>query len=349
MGSHIRISHNDQNQSYDAKPMAKSPELVAQLHENPDIAHIQFTAMKSGVMKTDDQVEGIVLKGIDGTFSWEMFQKNMEQGQTLPVSGDTITKGVLVSRTLADKMKLKVGDKLRSYFWTNGTKYDRAFWVAGIYSTGMPEYDERFIIGDLRHIQKINGWSADSIGCVEVLITDYDKLDEVGEFVHHNINYDLKAETIRQLYPAIFEWTNLFDTNVAVLLSITMFICLITLISTFFIIILEQTSSIGILKSMGMTTGRVRNVFMRLGMQIILLGMAIGNVLGIGLCLLQSTLHLVKLDAAAYYVPFVPISIPWGWLAIINVGVLAVCLLVLLIPATFVSKRITPVSAIKFE
>ena len=349
MGSHIRISHNDANQSYDAKPMAKDPSLMTQLKDNPDIAHIQLVAMKSGVVKTDNQVEGIVLKGIDETFSWEMFAQNIEQGKPLHVGGDTTTKEVLISRTLADKMKLNVGDKLRSYFWTNGTKYDRAFRISGIYSTGMPEYDERFIIGDLRHIQKINGWGADSIGCIEVLITDYDKLDEVGDFVHHHINYDLKAETIRQLYPAIFEWTDLFDTNVVVLLAITLFVCLITLISTFFIIILEQTSSIGILKSLGMTTERIRKVFMRLGMRIILLGMLIGNTVGLVLCFLQNAFHLVKLDAAAYYVSFVPISIPWAMLATINACVLLICLLVLLIPATFVSKRITPVSAIKFE
>lgn len=349
MGSHIRITYNEANMGFDTRPITKDASLLADLKKNPDVAHIQFAATKCGVVKADDQVEGIVLKGVDATFDWNSFSKNIETGKPLQLSGDTVTKGVLVSRTLANKLKLSVGDKLCAYFWSDGHKYDRAFRISGIYSTGMPEYDERFILGDLRHVQKINGWSPDQIGCIEVLINDYDKLDEVGDYVHHNIEFNLQAETIRQVYPAIFEWTDLFDTNVSVLLTITILICLITLISTFFIIILEQTSAIGILKSMGMTTQRVRRVFMQLGTRIIIIGMIVGNVAGFGICLLQKYLHIIKLDPASYYVPYVPIDFNFTFLAIVNAGVLIICMLVLLIPATFVSKRISPVSAIKFE
>lgn len=349
MGSHIRITYNEANMGFDTRPITKDASLLADLKKNPDVAHIQFAATKCGVVKADDQVEGIVLKGVDATFDWNSFSKNIETGKPLQLSGDTVTKGVLVSRTLANKLKLSVGDKLCAYFWSDGHKYDRAFRISGIYSTGMPEYDERFILGDLRHVQKINGWSTDQIGCIEVLINDYDKLDEVGDYVHHNIEFNLQAETIRQVYPAIFEWTDLFDTNVSVLLTITILICLITLISTFFIIILEQTSAIGILKSMGMTTQRVRRVFMQLGTRIIIIGMIVGNVAGFGICLLQKYLHIIKLDPASYYVPYVPIDFNFTFLAIVNAGVLIICMLVLLIPATFVSKRISPVSAIKFE
>lgn len=349
MGSHIRITYNEANMGFDTRPITKDASLLADLKKNPDVAHIQFAATKCGVVKADDQVEGIVLKGVDATFDWNSFSKNIETGKPLQLSGDTVTKGVLVSRTLANKLKLSVGDKLCAYFWSDGHKYDRAFRISGIYSTGMPEYDERFILGDLRHVQKINGWSPDQIGCIEVLINDYDKLDEVGDYVHHNIEFNLQAETIRQVYPAIFEWTDLFDTNVSVLLTITILICLITLISTFFIIILEQTSAIGILKSMGMTTQRVRRVFMQLGTRIIIIGMIVGNVAGLGICLLQKYLHIIKLDPASYYVPYVPIDFNFTFLAIVNAGVLIICMLVLLIPATFVSKRISPVSAIKFE
>lgn len=349
MGSHIRITYNEANMGFDTRPITKDAFLLADLKKNPDVAHIQFAATKCGVVKADDQVEGIVLKGVDATFDWNSFSKNIETGKPLQLSGDTVTKGVLVSRTLANKLKLSVGDKLCAYFWSDGHKYDRAFRISGIYSTGMPEYDERFILGDLRHVQKINGWSPDQIGCIEVLINDYDKLDEVGDYVHHNIEFNLQAETIRQVYPAIFEWTDLFDTNVSVLLTITILICLITLISTFFIIILEQTSAIGILKSMGMTTQRVRRVFMQLGTRIIIIGMIVGNVAGFGICLLQKYLHIIKLDPASYYVPYVPIDFNFTFLAIVNAGVLIICMLVLLIPATFVSKRISPVSAIKFE
>ena len=242
-----------------------------------------------------------------------------------------------------------MGDKVFGYFWNEGKKFDRAFRVSGIYSTGMPEYDDHFVIGDLRHVQKINGWTSEQVGCMEILINDYDQLDEVGEYVHQHIGPYLQAHTIRQLYPAIFSWTDLFDTNVMVLLTITLIICMITLISTFFIIILERTPTIGILKTMGMTTADVRGVFVRLGLRLIVVGMLIGNVVGIGICLLQKYLHIIKLDEHSYYVPYVPISFNWIFLAAVNFVLLLICLLVLLIPATFVSKRITPVNAIRFE
>ena len=353
MGSHIRITYYDKdyenNPSYDVRPITKDASLLTELQQNPDIAHIQFAATKCGVLKSDEQVEGIILKGVDATFDWKAFQGNMVAGKPLELSGDTTTKGLLVSKSIADRLQLKVGDKVFGYFWNEGKKFDRAFRVCGIYSTGMPEYDDHFVIGDLRHVQKINGWTSEQVGCMEILINDYDQLDEVGEYVHQHIGPYLQAHTIRQLYPAIFSWTDLFDTNVMVLLTITLIICMITLISTFFIIILERTPTIGILKTMGMTTADVRGVFVRLGLRLIVVGMLIGNVVGIGICLLQKYLHIIKLDEHSYYVPYVPISFNWIFLAAVNLVLLLICLLVLLIPATFVSKRITPVNAIRFE
>jgi len=353
MGSHIRITYYDKdyenNPSYDVHPVTKDARLLKELQQNPDIAHIQYAATKCGVLQSNEQVEGIILKGVDATFDWKAFQGNMVAGKPLELSGDTTTKGLLVSKSIADRLQLKVGDKVFGYFWNEGKKFDRAFRVCGIYSTGMPEYDDHFVIGDLRHVQKINGWSSEQVGCMEILIHDYDQLDEVGEYVHQHIGPYLQAHTIRQLFPAIFSWTDLFDTNVMVLLTITLIICMITLISTFFIIILERTPTIGILKTMGMTTADVRGVFVRLGLRLIVVGMLIGNVLGIGICLLQKYLHIIKLDAHSYYVSYVPISFNWIFLAAVNLVLLLICLLVLLIPATFVSKRITPVNAIRFE
>jgi len=349
MGAHIRISRMEQNYSYDQRPFQPDAQLMKQLEQNPDIQHVQRVATQCGVVKTDDQVEGIVLKGIDPSFSWKIFSHNLIKGDTLQLAGDTLTKGILISQTLAQKLKLGIGDKVRAYFWNDGKKFDRPFFVRGIYSTGLPEYDERFILGDIRHVRKISGWEADDIGSLEILLYDYDKIEEVGEFVHQNISYDLKAETIKDIFPDIFQWTDLFDTNVIVLLAITLFVCVITLISTFFIIILEQTSTIGTLKALGMTTPRIRRVFMWVGMRLILIGMVLGNGIGILLCLLQKYLHIIKLDVTSYYVPYIPIEFNPSHLILVNAGVLLVCLLVLLIPATFVSRRISPINAIKFE
>lgn len=365
MGSHIRISNYDQNYTFDAKPFSKNQPFLSDLKKNPDIRHIQYFSTKVGIVKTDNQVEGMVLKGIDSSFSWKLFEHNMVEGEPLDLRSDTLSNGVVMSESMAKKLNLKVGDKVFAYFVQN-PPMARRFYLSAIYRTGMPEYDDRFVFGDLRHVQKlcgwghsydvvkpngdtVQGWQSDSVGGIEILLNDYNKIDEVGDFVNHHISYDLKAETIKQVYPAIFQWTELFDANVIVLLIITIFICVITLISTFFIIILEQTSTIGILKSMGMTTQRIRNVFLHVGLRIILIGMFMGNVTGIALCLLQKYAHIVKLDPSSYYVPYVPIDFNIPQIIIVNICVLIICLLVLLIPATFVSKKISAVSAIRFE
>lgn len=348
MGAHIRISNYDLNYSFAPKPFDKNQPFLQNLKSNPDIETIQYFSTKVGIVKVEDQVEGIVLKGVDSTFSWEHFNRNMVEGSTLHVSDSQVCKGVLMSKLLAQKLKLKIGDKVFAYF-VQDPPMQRRFILEGIFETGMPEYDERFIIADLRHVQKLNGWDSNYVGGIELLIKDYDKIDEVGEFVNNHIGYQLKAETIKQIYPQIFQWTELFDTNVMVLLAITIFICIVTLTSTFFIIILEQTPNIGILKSMGMTTRRVRKIFMLIGLRIILQGIIIGNAIAIGLCLLQKYWHIIKLDASSYYVDSVPISFNVPVIIAVNIDVFALCLLVLLIPSTFVAKKTSTISAIQFD
>ena len=348
MGSHIRISNYDLNYSYDPRPFDKNQPFLEELKQNPDITNFQYFSTKVAIIKTADQVEGVVLKGIDSTFSWSHFQENMVAGTPIDVASDTLTSGVVMSAAMAKKLRLQIGDKVFAYF-VQDPPMQRRFRLDGLYATGMPEYDGKFILADLRHVQKISGWDSNYVGGIEILIRDYDKIDEVGAFVNDRIGYKLKAETIRELYPAIFQWTDLFNTNVIVLLCITIFICIITLISTFFIIILEQTSTIGILKAMGMTTQRVRNVFMFIGLRVIVKGMIIGNVVGVGLCLLQKYLHIIKLDPSSYYVPYVPIQFDIPVILLVNLGILLLCMLVLLIPANFVSKKVTPITAIKFE
>ena len=256
--------------------------------------------------------------------------------------------GILLSSAIAQKLQLSIGNGVYAYF-VQDPPMQRKFIVEGIYETGLPEYDEKFILCDLRHIQKLNGWDGQQVGGVEILINDYSQIDEMGEYVNSHIGYQLKAETIKQIYPAIFQWTALFNTNAAVLLCITILICAVSLISTFFIIILEQTSTIGILKTMGLSTPRVRNVFLLIGGRIVLRGMLLGNIIGIAICLAQQYFHFIKLDPTSYYVAYVPIGIPVPLLLLVNLGVLLICLLALLIPSAYVSKRITTISAIRFE
>lgn len=348
MGSHIRISNYDLNYTFDAKPLIIDDAWVQSLRSHRDIAVVQRFANKVGIVKTADQVEGVVFKGVDTTFSQHYFQRNMLEGAFLHVADTQPSNEVVISLALSKKLHLQVGDNLYAYFVQDPPK-QRKFTVSGVYETGLPENDEKFIFADLRHVQKLNGWDANQIGGLEVLIYNYDDLDAVAQYVDSQLGYRVKAETIKQLYPAIFEWTALFDTNVAVLLTITLLICVVSLISTFFIIILEQTTTIGILKTMGLSEGRVHQVFMVLGARIVLRGMVIGNAVGILFCLLQQHFHLIKLDAASYYVSYVPVSIGVGTLLCVNVALFVICLLALLLPAAYVSRRVSIITAIRFD
>lgn len=348
MGSHIRITHYDQNYSFEQVPINQHSDCILQLKNNPDVVEVQNFATKVGIIKTDDQVEGVVLKGVDETFSWDFFQKNIIQGEGFSTTDTTASNSIIVSKRMADKLRLKVGDKVHTYFVQDPPR-QRSFKISGIYETGLPEYDNMFALVDLRHVQKLNDWNDSLVSGVEVLTRDYDKIDEIGDYIHHHIDYDMKAETIKQIYPEIFEWIALFDMNVAVLLIITTCVCLVTMMSIFFIIVLEQTQTIGILKSLGMKTKQVVGTFILVAGDILLKGMLIGDAIALLLGFLQQKFHFIRLNPDTYYVNYVPIHFDWVQVLLLNAGVFAVCMAVLLIPAWVVSRKITPVNAVQFE
>lgn len=348
MGSHIRITHYDENRSFEQVPFDCHQPSAEQLKANPDIVGIQNFATKVGIVKTADQVEGIVLKGMDATFNQALFRSNILEGDTLQL-GDTVADNhIIISKHLSDKLMLKVGDKIQTYFVQDPPRV-RSFVIAAIYQTGLPEYDNLFAIVDLRHIQKLNDWSDNQVSGMEVLIRDYDKIAEMGDFVHHHVPYELKAETIHQIYPEIFEWIALFDTNVGVLLIITTCVCIVTMMCIFFIIILEQTRTIGILKSMGMKTRQIVSTFMIVAGHILLRGMLIGDAIALLFGFLQQHFHIIKLNPDTYYVDFVPIHFNIWAVMGLNVAVFLICMLVLVLPAWVVGRKITPVSAVRFE
>ena len=348
MGSHIRITHYDQNYSFEQVPINQHSDCILQLKNNPDVVEVQNFATKVGIIKTDDQVEGVVLKGVDETFSWDFFQKNIIQGEGFSTADTTASNSIIVSKRMADKLRLKVGDKVHTYFVQDPPR-QRSFKISGIYETGLPEYDNMFALVDLRHVRKLNDWNDSLVSGVEVLTRDYDKIDEIGDYIHHHIDYDMKAETIKQIYPEIFEWIALFDMNVAVLLIITTCVCLVTMMSIFFIIVLEQTQTIGILKSLGMKTKQVVGTFILVAGDILLKGMLIGDAIALLLGFLQQKFHFIRLNPDTYYVNYVPIHFDWVQVLLLNAGVFAVCMAVLLIPAWVVSRKITPVNAVQFE
>ena len=348
MGQHVRISHYDRNYSFEQIPITLNDTLLNTIYSHPDVVAAQPFATKVGIIKTTDQVEGIVLKGVDKSFDGRQFSHNLVEGDTLQLGDSVADNHIIISKRLADKLQLHVGDKVRTYFVQDPPR-QRSFTLSGIYETGLPEYDSKFVLVDLRHVQKLNDWDSLQVSGVEVLTRDYNNMDEVGEQLHHQIDINLKAETVKQIYPEIFDWIALFDTNVSVLLIITTCVCMITMMSIFFIIILEQTRLIGILKTLGMKTKNVVHTFLIVAGRTFLQGLLIGNLIGLGLGLLQEKCHLIKLNPDTYYVRFVPIKFHIWEVLLLNAGVFVACMLVLIIPAWIISKKISPVSAVRFE
>lgn len=353
LGSHIRITNYDQNYSYEQIPFNKNQDFFKNIRNNPEVCGMQNFATKVGIIKTADQVEGVVLKGIDDSFHWDFFNQNIIEKDSslqkpLVLTDSTADNHIVISKRMSDKLQLKIGDKVRTYFVQDPPR-SRSFTISGIYETGLPEYDNMFALVDLRHVQKLNEWPENQVSGVEILINDYDKIDEIGDEIHHQIPYELKAETIHQIYPQIFEWIALFDTNVAVLLIITTCVCLVTMLSIFFIITLEQTHTIGILKSLGMKTKDVVKSFILVAGNILLKGMLIGDAIALTLGFLQQKFHLVKLNPDTYYVDFVPIHFNLQTILFLNLGVFALCMAVLIIPAWIVGKKVSPINAVRWE
>lgn len=348
MGSHIRISNYDQNYSFDPIPFNRDQFFIKDLKANPYIKNIQYYSTKVGILKTTDQVEGIVIKGIDSTFAWANFEKCILEGSPNYFKSIQPSNEIFISKKISKKLKLEIGDKVAAFFVQDPPK-QRNFTVSGIYETGLPDYDEKFVLVDLRHVQKLNGWDSSQVGGIELLIDDYSQIDKMGEWVNLSIGYKLKAETIKQIYPNIFEWLILFDTNVVVLIFITIFVCIITMISTFFIIVLEQTKTIGILKTIGMKTTSVFKLFLLIATRLIVRGLIWGNGVAFLLFVLQKNFKLIKLDPETYYVSFVPVEFHTWMILAVNVGVLFICIVALTIPALLVSRKISPINAIRFD
>lgn len=349
-GAHIQISNYDRNNSYEALPINKNQAFYPCFDTIDGIRHIQIFANKAGIVKTKDQIQGTVLKGIGSDYDWSFFSDKIIEGKHFVVHDSITTNDVLVSKTMADMLKLKIGDPLRVYFVSadQSSTRGRRLEIAGIYETGLAEFDELFIIGDIKHVQKLNRWNDHQIGGFEILIDDFDNLDDLSMFVFDNIGYDLDARSIKEIYPQIFDWLRLQDQNVVVILVLVILVASITMISTLLILILERTNMIGILKALGTKNISIRKIFLYNAAYIIGVGLFLGNLLGIGLCLLQQYTGLLSLDQESYYMTLVPINLNAWYIILLNIGSLLINVLFLIIPSYIITK-ITPMKAIRFS
>jgi len=347
----IIISNFDSNFSDDSQaPISKQQDFYPTFTDVEGIKHIQVTASKGGVIRTPTDFEGVVVKGVGDDYNWEFFDEYLVEGR-LPNYKDKLNDEILLSSYLANRLNFELGDKVSTFFLQEESEQKtrtRGFTITGIYNSGFQEFDEQFLLADIRHIQRLNRWKKDEVGAFEVFVTDFDDIRNIGNQVYDATPSTLNSITIRDKYATIFEWLDLFDFNIVLIIGIMILIAGINMITALLVLILERTQMIGILKAMGTTDWGVRKVFLYNAAYIISIGLLWGNAIGIGLLLLQKYGKLITLDPDTYYVTEAPIYLDVSYVLILNVGVLLLCLLMLLIPSYIITK-ISPVKAIRFE
>lgn len=348
-GGHIQITKYDSQNTYEATPIDKNQAFYPFLDTVDGIKHIQIFATKAGIIKTNEDIYGVIVKGIGSDFDWSFFNDKLKEGSPIVIDTANPTNDIIISQTIANKMNIKLHDKMFLYFiQTDGQLRPKDFIVKGIYQSGLEQFDNIYVITDITHIQKRNNWSSNQIGGFEVIIDNYEDLTKLDEFVYDHIGYDLHSVTIIDKNPDIFNWLELQDLNVMIIIILMVLVAVINIISALLILILERTNMIGILKSLGMPNWNVRKVFLYNALNLIIKGLVIGNIVGIGLCLLQLQFGFFKLPEESYYVSEVPIQLNLYSIIILNIGTLIVCFLMLILPS-YVITKISPVKAIRFD
>ncbi len=344
----IQISKLDLNTSYENTSFSISDSSFQKILKQDGIEFMQSFATKPGIINTNEEVEGVVLKGVDKNYNWEYFRKILITGTVIDFS-DTLKSRtqILISKYTADRLKLKVGDDFLMYFIENSLR-KRKFQIVGIYDLGVEEVDKLFVIGDIGLIRSLNKWSPSDVGGYELRVKDFDRLDEIEAKVYEDLDIELKSYTIKQYYPTIFEWLSLLDVNTQVILILMLAVAVINMISALLIMILERTNMIGVLKALGNTNWQIRKIFLYNAAYLIIAGLFCGNILGIGLGIFQSTTHFFSLDQASYYIDFVPVQLDLKDILMLNAGTLLICIFVLLLPSMLVT-RISPLKAIRFK
>ena len=344
----VELLKYDLNSSSENSPFILDKETFSAVKNEKDIVNIAPFANKPGIIKTANEVEGVVFKGIDATYNSRYLNSIITSGKVIDYT-DSVNaeKQILISQLLAQRLNLKVGDDFLMYFMQESLR-KRKFKIVGIYSTNVEDVDKTYVIGSINLIKKINKWKAGEVGGFEIRVKDFNRLDEIVINISNLLPPEIKIVNIKELYPSIFEWLSLLDINTRVILILMLIVATINMISALLIMILERTNMTGLLKALGETNWGIRKIFLYQALYLVGIGMLLGNIFGLGLGFLQQKTQFLSLDPATYYMRFVPIEINFIDVLLINAGTLLVCLLVLLVPSMLVSK-ISPVKAIAFK
>ena len=356
-GSHIQMVNFDSNSSYETVPVSKNQPWLNEIRNMKGIRSIQCFATKPGIIKTDNEIHGIVLKGVGPDFDWSFFKENLVSGSVFSVSDSVKSDDVLISGQVASLLKLKVGDPLYTYFVNEGTMSQkmRRFKICGIFTTSLEEFDRLFVLADISQVRKLNDWTSDQISGFEISINDFSELGPITQKIRRlTLKYSKEDETILRpsaitsKYPQIFDWLNLLDMNVWIILGLIILVAGFNMVSGLLILMLERTTMIGVLKAIGTGNWSIRKIFIYISSFLIIRGMVWGNIAGIAFCIIQSRFGIFKLDPGSYYLDTVPVNLKISHLVMLNAGTIAITLLMVLVPSWYVSK-IEPDKAIRFD
>ncbi|GAB3648057.1 FtsX-like permease family protein [Echinicola sediminis] len=345
---HYQVHKFSTNNAFEDYPSSKNSQFYTEYPDYGFIKHVQEYAYKPGLLKGEDEVQGVMLKGVGNSFDQEAFSPSIVEGRFIAFKEDsTVSYEVMLSRKIADKLLLGVGDKVVMYFVQDPPRY-RRFEIVGIYETYLEDFDDKIIIGDIQVIRTLNGWESDLVGGFEVFLDDPKNIDSREGELYDRIDYDLKVDKVTNKYIQIFDWLKLLNNNVYVFLGLILFVAAFNMIAILFILIMERTQMIGMLKAMGSSNRQIRRIFVWNGVRIIGRGMLIGNLIGLGIGWMQETTRLISLDPENYYMSYVPILWNWEIIAGLNVLVLLITTMVLFIPAMVISN-VQPIKAIRFD
>lgn len=349
---HVVISNYDNNQSeITLEPISTDQYFYPEFTEVPQVKSIHPFATKAGVVRTDQSFEGVIFKGVDENYQWNYLQDYLIDGALPKFEAEGMTSEVIVSSFLANRLELKTGDKIQTYFLrTDGDGMPRvvAFTISGIYESGFPQFDENLVIGDLKHIQRLNRWQEDEVGGFELFIDDFTKIDVIADEIYAHIPSTLNSEPITTKYQNMFDWLRMFDFNIYIIVGLMILVAIINIVVALLVLILERTQMIGILKAIGAGNWSIRKIFVYNATYIVLKGLIIGNIIGLGLLLIQNHFGIVQLDPSQYYVKEAPVYISVTAVIVLNVLLIGLCYLVLLIPSYLITK-ISPIKSIKFQ
>ncbi|MBA4849934.1 ABC transporter permease [Emticicia sp. BO119] len=347
LSSHIQVSKITLNQSYEETPMPIKTNFYNNYLQNSQIRHVQAVGNKAGMLKSSEELAGIIIKGVGRDYDWPTFSKNLVEGKIINFADTTFSNEVIISKKIAIRLKIKLLDEVLIYFIQTPPRV-RKVKVIGIYETGLEEFDKNFILGDLSLVQKMNGWDDNTCGHYEIFLKNFGKLNEAAKDVTNEINQDMKVTKITEMFPAIFDWLNLLDKNILIVLGLILLVACFNMISVLLVMMMERTPMIGMLKALGSDNVQIRKIFVFNGLNIILKGILYGNLIGIGLGSIQYYFKVIPLDPENYYISYVPIEWDWLIIALLNIATILLILAVITIPTLVVSKM-RVVEALKFK